>query len=55
MLVYQTTNSFIALGKLLKFLLFCSLKSYTVDAYKSALRKIDFPNYEYFEDVNRAY
>ena len=26
-----------------------------VGAYKNALRKINFPNYEYFEDVNRAY
>ena len=26
-----------------------------VDAYKSALRKINFPNYECFEDVSRAY
>ena len=34
---------------------FSSLKNYTVDAYKNALRKINFPNYEYFEDANRAY
>ena len=34
---------------------FRSLKNYAVDAYKNALRKINFPNYEYFEDVNRAY
>ena len=34
---------------------FRSLKDYTVDAYKNALKKINFPNYEYFEDVNRAY
>ena len=26
-----------------------------VNAYKNALRKINFPNNEYFEDVNRAY
>ena len=34
---------------------FPSLKNYAVDAYKNALRKINLPNYEYFEDVNRAY
>ena len=26
-------------------------KNYVVDAYKNALRRINFPNYEYFEDV----
>ena len=34
---------------------FRSLKNYAVDAYINALKKINFPNYEYFEDVNRAY
>ena len=34
---------------------FRSLKNYVADSYKNALRKINFPNYEYFEDVNRAY
>ena len=34
---------------------FPSLKDYTVDAYKNALKKINFPNYKYFQDVNRAY
>ena len=34
---------------------FCSLKNYAVDAYKNALKKINFPNYEYFEDASRAY
>ena len=33
----------------------CSLKNYAVDAYKNALRKINFPKYKYFEDVNHAY
>ena len=33
----------------------CLLKNYTVDAYKNALRKMNFPNYEYFEYVNQAY
>ena len=26
-----------------------------VDAYENTLRKINFPNYEYFEDANQAY
>ena len=34
---------------------FRSLKNYAVDAYINALKKINFPNYEYFEDVNWAY
>ena len=34
---------------------FRSRKNYAVDAYKNALRKINFPNCEYFEDVNRAF
>ena len=38
-----------------KIIRFCSRKNYAVDAYKNALKKINFPNYEYFEDVNRAY
>ena len=28
---------------------------YTVDAYKDALRKVNFPNYKLFIDVNEAY
>ena len=31
------------------------LKNCAVDAYNNALKKINFPIYEYFEDVNRAY
>ena len=34
---------------------FCSLKNYTVDAYKNTLKKIDFPNSKYFEDFNWEY
>ena len=30
-------------------------KKYTVDAYKDALNKVNFPNYELFNDVNEAY
>ena len=32
-----------------------SFKNYAVDAYKNALRKINFPNFEYSKDVNRMY
>ena len=34
---------------------FHSLKNYAVDAYNNALKKINFSNYEYFENINRAY
>ena len=34
---------------------FRSFTNYAVNAYKNALRKINFPNYEYFEHVNGAY
>ena len=33
----------------------CSFKKYTVDAYKDAPKKVNFPNYELFNDVNEAY
>ena len=38
-----------------KIIKFRSLKNYVAGAYKNALRKIDFPNYKYFKDANRAY
>ena len=53
MLFYHTTNSFIALGKSVELKL--EVKSYAVDAYKNALRQINFSNCEYFEDVNRVF
>ena len=31
------------------------IHKYTVDAYKDALRKVNFPNYELFNDINEAY
>ena len=34
---------------------FRSLNNYAVDAYKNALKKIDFRNDEYFKDVNQTY
>ena len=30
-------------------------KKYSVDPYKDALKKVNFPNYELFNDVNEAY
>ena len=38
-----------------KCLNFRSLKNYTTDYYKEALKQIDFPNYENFGDVNGPY
>ena len=38
-----------------KYLNFHSLKNYTTDYYKEALKQIDFPNYENFGDVNESY
>ena len=34
---------------------FRSLKNYTAEAYKEALGKVCFPDYENFSDVNKAY
>ena len=34
---------------------FLSLKNYTAEAYKEALGKVCFPDYENFSDVNKAY
>ena len=34
---------------------FRSLKNYTAEAYKEALGKVFFPDYENFSDVNKAY
>ena len=34
---------------------FHSLKNYSADYYKEALKQVDFPNYENFGDVNEAY
>ena len=32
-----------------------SLKNYTIDSYKEALKQLNFPNYETFDDVNGTY
>ena len=42
-------------GGVHKNITFRSFKKYTVDAYKDALKKVNFPNYELFSDVNEAY
>ena len=62
MLVYQTTNLFIALGKLRELKMevctknkFHSLKNYAIDVFRNTLGKINCSNSEYFDDVNRTY
>ena len=62
MLVYLTINLSTVQEKLIKskqgvhkHKTFRSFKKYTVDAYKDALKKIIFPNYELFNDVNEVY
>ena len=42
-------------GGVQKHITFRSFKKYTVDAYKDALNKVNFPNYELFNDVNETY
>ena len=42
-------------GGVHKYLNFRSLKIYTTNYYKEALKQVDFPNYENFGDVNEAY
>ena len=34
---------------------FRSLKNYSPDVYEEALRKLSFPNYELFDNIDRAY
>ena len=62
MLVYLTIGLSTVQEKLIKskwgvhkHIIFRSFKKYTVDAYKDALKKVNFPNYELFNDVNEAY
>ena len=52
-LIYCTRKiSRIKIGSLYKKIKFRLLKNYATDTHKNALRKINFPNYEYSEDVN---
>ena len=37
-----------------KYFNFHSLKNYTADCYREALKHIDFPNYKHFGDVNEV-
>ena len=34
---------------------FCSFKNYTIDSFKEALKQLDIPNFENYDDVNSAY
>ena len=55
-LIYYTRKiNKIKTGRVHKHITFCSFKKYTVDAYKDALNKVNFPSYELFNDVNEAY
>ena len=55
-LIYCTRKiNKIKTGSVHKHITFHSFKKYTVDAYKDALKKVNFPNYELFNDVNEAY
>ena len=55
-LIYCTRKiNKIKTGGVHKHITFRSFKKYTVDAYKDALKKVNFPNYELFNDVNEAY
>ena len=62
MLMYLTISLSTVQDKLMKskrgvhkHITFRLFKKYTVDAYKHALKKVNFPNYELFNDVNDAY
>ena len=54
-LIYCTRKSSGTKARIYKQITFCSLKSDTAEAYKGALGKVYFPNYENFSDVNKAY
>ena len=54
-LIYCTRKSSRTKARVHKQITFCSLKSYTAEAYKGALGKVYFPNYENCSDVNKAY
>ena len=55
-LIYCTRKiNKIKTGSAHKHITFISFKKYTVDTYKDALKKVNFPNYELFNDVNEVY
>ena len=51
----ETLKIKIKTGGVHKYLSFCYVKKYTVDAYKDALKKFNFPNNKLFNDINKAY
>ena len=61
MLVYLTINLSTVQEKIIKSkrgvhkrITFRSFKKYTADAYKDALKEVNFPNYELFNSVNEV-
>ena len=54
-LIYCTRKFICTKAGTHKQITFCSLKHYTAEAYKEALGKVYFPNYENFSDVSKAY
>ena len=51
-LILCTRKNIIKTGGAHKYLNFSSLKNYTADYYKEALKQVDFSNYKNFGDVN---
>ena len=51
----QEKNNKINTGGVYKHITFRSFKKYTVDAYKDALKKVNFLNYKLLNDVNKPY
>ena len=55
-LIYWTTKiNRMKTGGVHKHITFRSFKKYTADAYKDVLKKVNFPTYVLFNDVNEAY
>ena len=54
-LIYCTRNFLRTKLQIHKQITFHSRKNYTAEAYKAALSKVYFANYENFDDVNKAY
>ena len=55
LICYTRKINKIKTGGVHKHITFHSFKKYTTDAYKDALKKVNFPNYKLFNDVNEAY
>ena len=54
-LIYCTRKFSCTKAGIHKQITFRSLKNYAAEAYKEALGKVYFPNYENFSDVDKAY